>query len=178
MANVITIGTISSTNPALWVELNTLEKDSVRYLIETSSPGDGWLFINQFCALLSIRWLHSDRSAPSYGINNFSDPKKIEMAEQLIGFSSLDDQVRKAKEELGGTSESLTETARGVEGDYPVGTHIWAGSNFHVLGIYLVSSTDYQLYDSNTGLTTRQPRATFGKKMQSLHNTAFVVKKG
>jgi hypothetical protein len=176
MANTIKVGKISSTNPSLWLDLATLEPDSGQYEIATTSPAGNWLSVNQFCALLSIQWLLSDRSASPYGIGNFSDPEKIAMARQLIGFSSLDDQVEKAETQLGGTRRSLSVTASGVEGTYPVGTQIWAGNDFHVLGIYLISPTEYQLYDSNTGLTTKQLRSTFRNTMELLRNTAFVVK--
>ncbi len=174
--NTITVGSISSTNPTLWVNLTTLGTSNTKYLIATNSPGAEWISVNQFCSLLSIKWLQEGRGTSPYGIGNFNDSQKKIIAEQLIAFSSLDDQVNYTLGQLGGSKQNLDQTALGVQGNYPIGTKIWAGNDFHVIAIYLTTATTYELYDSNTGFTTTSlPRSQFKNYMNTLNNNAFVV---
>ncbi|WP_437623916.1 hypothetical protein [Sorangium sp. So ce1151] len=173
--NRIKVGTITSPNPTLWINLLTLGQDATDYTIATASPGRDWMAVNQFCSILSTRWL-TGGPPPPYGITNFTDEQKIEMAKTLIGFASMDDQVHFAAHELDGDQRSLEETANGVENGYPVGTQIWAGNDFHVVAVRLTNAADYDLYDSNTGLTTRLPRIGFQNAMEQLRCDAFVVR--
>jgi len=174
--NRITIGTITSSNPTLWVNLLTLGQDSTDYTIATASPGSDFMYVNQFCSILSIKWLQAGRGTVPYGIDNFSDADKRVMAQTLIGYTGMDDQIAYAETQLGGVRRPLDVVARGVmDGTYPVGTNIWAGNDFHVIAIYLRSEKEYELYDSNTGLVTVLPRSGFKQAMQQLRNDAFVV---
>ena len=43
MANLISIGAITTPNPTLFVRMDTLFSDPVEYRIQTLSPGSQWL---------------------------------------------------------------------------------------------------------------------------------------
>jgi hypothetical protein len=173
--NQITVGAIDTPNPQLWVNATSLDKPPAEYKIASLSPGPEWVPVNQFCSLLSIQWLlHGQPS--SYRISNFPDSEKIDMALELIAFSSLQAQEEAAAEQLSGSRQFLNQTAEGVQGKYKIGTKIWAGNNTHAVAIYLTSETEYKLYDPNTGSTTQHQRSQFGGDMTHLNFNAFVVK--
>jgi hypothetical protein len=177
MPNQINIGTVTTPNPSLWVDTNTLGSDVVVYEIASLSPGTDWFQVNQFCSLLSLEWLAA-RSAgvvsSPYGISNFSAAAQRVMAEQLIAFDSLQAQVDYAAAQLNGAAVSKAAVESGMAPDgtfsYPVGTRIWAGNDVHVIAYYVTSATQYELYDSNTGAITTHERSAFATAC-----TAFVM---
>lgn len=175
--NRIAVGVITTPNPTLWVDLNTLGQNPTDYQISTQSPGSHFMAVNQFCSILSVQWLSGGRGTSSpYGIQNFTDPQKIAMAETLIGFTSMADQVGYAVAQLGGVEQTLAQVTTGMEGGgYKPGKRIWAGNDFHVIGLYVLNNLQYELYDSNTGLVTVMPRAGFRAAMLQLGCDAFVV---
>ncbi len=182
MPNRIFIGPISSTNPCLWLDATTISNDPIVYQIATNVPAgnpQNWFMVNQFCSILAIRRLQARRhgTPPSpYGINNFSDEGKIAMAERLICFASMQDQVKYAIQELGGTEQSLQQVGGAIAaGQYPVGTMIWAGSNAHVTAIYITGSAEYEHYDPDTGLASPEESSLFIEMMTLLGKDAFVV---
>ncbi|NER51319.1 MAG: hypothetical protein F6J92_32555 [Symploca sp. SIO1A3] len=177
MANQIDIGTINTPNPRLWLDTRTIGSAKQKYIIATNSPGPYYFDINQFCSLLSIEWLLSGRGKDPYGIGNLPDAQKKQMAEILIGFESMEDQVKHAEQRLGGKEKNLNDTAAGVQGQYKVGTKIWAANYAHVTAIYLTSSTKYEIYDPDSGRTTNTyDRSDFKKYMEAFGNNVFVVK--
>jgi hypothetical protein len=174
--NRIEVGAITSTNPSLWVNLLTLGQPATEYVVATSSPGIDFLYVNQFCSILSVKWLLGERGTEPFGIDQFTDAEKKRMAEILIGHTGMDDQIAHAEVQLGGVRRSLDEVALGVEdGAYKVGTPIWAGNDFHVVAITIGNEREYLLHDSNTGRATPMPRSRFRSAMDKLRCDAFVV---
>lgn len=171
----ITVGSISSSNPTLWVEGTNFAD----YVISTSPPPGTWYPVNQFCSLLTLHWLQGGRGTSPYGLDHFKDAEKIAMAQILIGYTSLQSQVDYAASQLGlgGKQEKEATVKDGVEkGAYKVGTKIWTGNDQHVLGVYIVDATQFDLYDSNTGLTKSYKRTDFGKIVKGLGCNVFVVR--
>jgi hypothetical protein len=183
--NVIDVGTITSPNPSLWVDLNTLGTDTVQYLIQTASPGATWYYVNQFCSLLSTRWLNDPNVPLIYGITALSNAAKIAMARQLIGLTSLQAQVTEAAHGIANSSSvtSVAALSAALAG-YPVGTKIWAGNNNHVLAFIVTAVANaqtgaigtYTAYDSNNGLaTTGNPTTGLAGQLSAMGYSAFVI---
>jgi hypothetical protein len=178
----IAVGVITSTNPHLWLNITTMDQAAPSYQIATATPGVDWMSVNQFCSLLALRWLQARTHAtpPSpYSLSIFPNAEKLTMAQQLINYAHMDAQVTFAIEELGGTRRTREQAIAGVESDrgtYAIGTKIWAGSDIHVIAIYLSSSTEYILYDPDNGVATTHQRADFPALMTALRMNAFVVR--
>ncbi|HEX7843370.1 MAG TPA: DUF4157 domain-containing protein [Kofleriaceae bacterium] len=171
----ITVGNITSSNPALWVKLDT-PNGKPEFKIATNTPDGFTTSVNQFCSILSVEWLKGGGKASPYGIENFTDPKKILMAQTLIGYKSMDDQIEYAKTQLNGKLQLLKNVEDGVQNHkYAVDTKIWAGNDRHVVAIYIMSNDYYKLYDSNDGSTKELSRIGFGAKMGGLGCNSFVV---
>jgi hypothetical protein len=176
MPNDIQIGTITTPNPTLWLNMDTVGLDTVKYLISTPSPGASWIMVNQFCSVLSVSWLSGGRGNNPYGLSNLSNAEKVAMAGVLISFNSLDDQVAYAEERLNGRRETQQRVLDGVQrAGFRPNTRIWAGNDFHVVALFIVDDRFYDLYDPNTGQTTRHERARFNELMTASGWTAFVV---
>jgi hypothetical protein len=147
MANSISIGTITTPNPTLFVKMDSLFSDPVQYRIQTLSPGSQWLYVNQFCSLLTTYWLNDANTPDVYGIQNLVDHVKISAAQQLINLQSLDQQTDEALNALGHShTVSLTptvtpENVNAALESLPVGTRIWAGNNVHVVGFLITGVT-------------------------------------
>jgi len=182
MSNVINIGTISTTNPSLWVDTTSLGTASVTYQIASSSPGTNWFEVNQFCALLSINWLAARASGvvkSPYGIANFDAAAQKAMAAQLIAFNDTGDGMKAqedyAMQQINGAAADKQTIANGMAPNtklsYPIGTKIWAGTNVHVIAYYVTSASQYEVYDSNSGSITARSRSGFATAC-----TAFVVR--
>lgn len=176
MPHQIKIGKISDSNPPLWLDTSTLGSSATLYEISTSQPaGENWLYVNQFCSLLSIYWLQNDPPSP-FGLGNISDKKKLEMAEVLIGFAGLDDQANYAANSLSGKRELKENVVSGVEnGIFATGTQIWAGNDVHVVAIRVKDNRTFQLYDSFSGEVETYGRQQFSTLMNALQCNAFVV---
>jgi hypothetical protein len=184
MPNTITIGNITTTNPSLWVDTNTLGCDPVQYRIASLLPGANWFEVNQFCALLSLKWLAARGNGAvknAYGIGAFDANAQKAMAAQLIAFNDTGDgqkaQVNYAAGQVGGNKANRDAIVKGMAPNtptsYPVGTKIWAGTNAHVIAYYVTSPTQYEVYDSNDGSITTRNRADFRTAC-----TDFVVRLG
>jgi hypothetical protein len=184
MPNTITIGKITTTNPSLWVDTTTLGGDLVKYQIASSMPGDNWFEVNQFCALLSLKWLAARASGAvksPYGIANFAADAQQAMATQLIAFNDTGDgmkaQADYATGQLGGSKADKGAITKGMlpntPGSYPIGAKVWAGTDVHVIAYYVTSPTQYEVYDSNNGSITLRNRAAFVSDC-----TEFVVRPG
>ena len=180
---LIVVGAITSTNPHLWLNITTMDQTAPGYQIATVTPGVDWMSVNQFCSLLALRWLQARAQTipPSpYSLSIFPNAEKITMAQQLINYASMDAQVTFAIEELGGVRKTLDQVIIGVEsgkGTYAIGTRIWAGSDMHVMAIYLSKATEYILYDPDTGAATTHQRTDFPALMTALRMNAFVVRR-
>ncbi len=183
--NQINIGTINSPNPALWVDAMTLGTPVVNYLIQTTPPGGSWFYVNQFCSLLTTCWLNDPNVPLTYGIQALSSTVQVSMAGQLIGLSSLQDQVTEAANSIAHSStlSSVTALAAALPG-YPAGTRIWAGNNNHVLGFIITAVANattgapgtYTAYDSNYGrATTGNPTTGLVAQLTGMNYTDFVI---
>jgi hypothetical protein len=186
MANSITIGSITDSNPSLFVKMSTLDQDPVEYLIQTPTPSSAWTYVNQFCSLLTTYWLNDPNLPNVYGISNLNDQVKIASAQALINLGSLDQQVTEATNSIANSSSvSAAEFAQNVA-TYPVGTKIWAGNNAHVVGFVLTAVANaatgtrgtYTFYDSNIGsAVAAQPTTGLAAIATALTLSAFVVGK-
>ena len=176
MANLISIGAITTPNPTLFVRMDTLFSDPVEYRIQTLSPGSQWLYVNQFCSLLTTYWLNDANTPDVYGIQNLVDHVKISAAQQLINLQSLEQQTTEANNALGNSHSKAFPLPMSLDAvndelkDLQVGTRIWAGNTVHVVGFLITAVTavvpttppttpaetpgpyTYTLYDSNTGV--------------------------
>ncbi|WP_370979124.1 hypothetical protein [Agaribacterium sp. ZY112] len=175
MANVVVVGKISNSNPSLWLDLSTIGSRRVEYLVETLSPGVGWIYINQFCSLLSTEWLNTNEHPGVYGIQDFSSNEIISMGEELIALESLDAQVNAAVASLPGVQTKLDTAVEGVLTKYNVGTKVWLGNDVHVYGLLILDGGKYSLYDSNTGLVSTELRSDFKSLVVRLSLNTFVV---
>jgi hypothetical protein len=184
MSNVINIGAISTPNPSLWVDTNSLGTASVTYQIASFSPGANWFEVNQFCALLSINWLAARAAGvvkSPYGIANFDADAQKAMAAQLIAFNGTGDGMKAqenfAVQQINGAATDKQTIVNGMAPNtklsYPVSTKVWAGTNAHVIACYVTSATQYEYYDSNSGSITTINRSIFASAC-----TAFVVRSG
>lgn len=176
MANIFTVGSITTTNPVLYVDVLTLGTSNVQYRIQSTLPtvpGE-WLYVNQFCSLLSLAWLNNNTHPAQFGIANFNDDEKKAMAARLIADTSLDGQVGIAETDLHGTRKTASTLMQEVA-KYTVGTKIWAGNDTHVFGIRIATATTLAVYDSNHGTVTEMPRANLLSFINSNNLTAFVV---
>lgn len=175
MANTITVGSITTPNPFLWVNPLTLGMPNVVYTIQSTMPAGDWLNVGQFCAVLSSAWLNNAKHPAQFDIRSFDDPGKIQLAQQVIAASnSLASQVTAAEQAIHGTYKSKTLITNEFSA-YRTGTKIWAGNNVHVIGIYIISDTQMQVYDSNEGTTTTVLRGSFAQVLATYALNAFVV---
>lgn len=163
MTNHISIGAITTSNPTLFVNMDTLDAkdpDQVEYLIQTKSPGSNWFYVNQFCSLLTTYWLNDPNSPEVFGLSNLIDSVKITAARQLITPQSLGDQATEAQHSIAGANPVQPADFSTALETYPVGTKIWAGNNVHVLGFLITPATapgadlplTYTAYDSDIGV--------------------------
>lgn len=184
MANNITIGTICTPNPGLYVNMDTLGISPVEYLIQTPAPGFNWLYVNQFCSLLTTYWLNDPNSPNVYGIQNLIDPVKVSSAQQLINLLSLDEQVAEAKNTIANATVVTSAAFNMAVVDYPVGTKIWAGNNVHVVGFLITvagaagtgANGTYTAYDSNSGVAQLGlPLSGLAQLVTMMSYSSFVV---
>ncbi len=175
MANIITVGSITTPNPFLWLNPDTLGLPDVVYIIQSSAPKGDWVDVGQFCAVLSSAWLNDAKHPAKFDIRNFDDPGKIQLAQQVIEASnSLASQVKAAEQAIHGKSKSKDQVTKDFS-TYNTGTKIWAGNDRHVIGIYIISATEMQVYDSNLGTATKKPRTAFAQVVADYQLNAFVV---
>lgn len=189
MTNHISIGVITTPNPTLFVDMNTLDAkdpDPVEYLIQTQPPGSNWFYVNQFCSLLTTYWLNNPNSPQVYGLLSLVDSVKIAAAQQLITPSSLDAQATEAQLSMANSSIVTPADFAGALKTYPAGTKIWAGNAVHVLGFLITPATDpaegapltYTAYDSNIGVVQLgQTLADLPARLTGLGYTSLVVGK-
>jgi hypothetical protein len=183
MANSISIGTITTPNPTLFVKMDSLFSDPVQYRIQTLSPGSQWLYVNQFCSLLTTYWLNDANTPDVYGIQNLVDHVKISAAQQLINLQSLDQQTDEALNALGHShTVSLTptvtpENVNAALESLPVGTRIWAGNNVHVVGFLITGVTSVAPDAAATPAPTpaTPPAATPGPYTYTLYDSNIGV---
>ena len=173
----VLVGAISTTNPHLFANLNKFGEE---FQIATNQPAGDWTPVNQFCSLLSIKWLLAGAPAGPYGISKFSKDQQIAMAKTLIAYNEGDGMLAQeayAVAQLTGVKKTLSEATAGVKDatKYKAGTLIWAGNQAHVIAVHIKDDTHFVLYDSNNGTTTTHARADFGTQMSHRHCTAFVV---
>ncbi|SDL30536.1 hypothetical protein SAMN05661010_01398 [Modicisalibacter muralis] len=178
MSNRIDIGSITSSNPHLWLDALTLSGDPVVYQIATLTPTcdeNEWISVNQFCSVLSIAWLRDNPSSP-FGLGSLGNGEKLAMAEVILGYQNMDDQVDYAVKRLHGQIRSLQQVIEGVEkGHYAAGTCIWTGNDFHVVAVRVADPKTIALYDPNSGEVQKHERSRFGILMGQLGNSTFVV---
>ncbi|MFK3790178.1 hypothetical protein ACI2KO_07955 [Pseudomonas piscis] len=175
MANIITVGSITTPNPFLWLNPDTLGLPDVVYVIQSNAPKGDWVDVGQFCAVLSSAWLNDAKHPAKFDIRSFDDPGKIQLAQQVIEASnSLASQVKAAEQAIHGKSKSKDQVTKDFS-TYNTGTKIWAGNDRHVIGIYIISATQMQVYDSNLGTATQKPRTAFAQVVADYQLNAFVV---
>ncbi len=180
MPNSIKVGTITTPNPTLWLDMNSLGGDTVRYLIQTASPGNDWVYVNQFCSLLTSYWLNNPNLPNVYGITAMSDTVKQHMAEELINLNGLQAQVTAASHSMANsTTYNNASDFQAAIASMPVGTQIWAGNDAHVVGFVITatgSAGTYTFYDSNIGQArTGRPLANLSDFVEAMGYSAFVV---
>ncbi|BDD12037.1 hypothetical protein FUAX_44690 (plasmid) [Fulvitalea axinellae] len=146
------IGETESANPTLWLDLLSLDGESKSFIIADSKPeGDTWMYVNQYCSVLSVYWLQSDLKE-GLRFKSLAFEKKKEATNKLISFESLNHQAKYAEEALKGklvTKENFYQLIEAGEN----GALAWFGNDTHVLGIRIVGS-EYYFYDSNGGKVT------------------------
>lgn len=142
----LAIGELSSSNPTLWYDDELFGE---RFRISTSMPkidGD-WSRLNQFCSLLSLRWLA--KPSASFTFAKLSEKEQLEDAETLIDFSGLEDQVSHAVKQIGGTKKSsITKEELAL---LPEGAQIWFGSDQHAMAAIIQKDGQASFYDPDSG---------------------------
>lgn len=175
MANIITVGSITTPNPFLWLNPGTLGLPDVVYVIQSNAPKVDWVDVGQFCAVLSSAWLNDAKHPAQFDIKSFDDPGKIQLAQQVIEASnSLASQVKAAEQAIHGNSKSKDQVTKEFS-VYKTGTKIWAGNDRHVIGVYIISATEMQVYDSNLGTAVKKSRTVFAQVLKDYALNAFVV---
>lgn len=180
MPNSIKVGTITTPNPTLWLDMNSLGTDNVLYLIQTASPGTDWVYVNQFCSLLTSLWLNNPNLPNIYGITAMSDSVKQQMAAELINLNSLQAQVTEASNSIANaTSYDSAADFQAVLDTLPAGTRVWAGNDSHVVG-FVITATGTQgrftFYDSNVGQArTGLPLSNLAQLVEAMGYSAYVV---
>lgn len=174
MCKIILVEDISSPNPGLYLNLQSLNRDTSVYVIQSSTTDNEWILVNQFCSLLTSKWLISVNPSDCFGIKDFPDDEKKAMANQLISFESMEDQVDAAVRAINGISKTVSQVLQEFS-SYGPGKKIWMGNDSHVVGIYTLNMDNFVLYDSNIGKTIILKTDAFKDLVTKLHCDAFVV---
>ncbi|WP_315766953.1 MULTISPECIES: hypothetical protein [unclassified Bradyrhizobium] len=163
--NVITIGKVTTPNPALWLDTSSLDKPIVKYEVATDKPGGSgqWTMVNQFCSILAVRFLQKSPMPKKFGFTELAN--QVGEAQRLLGFKSLDDQLNWANGQLDGViiKEDLADFYR----EAPVGSRFWLGNDAHVWAV-VKGSSNFWLYDPDNGQPDQVRGSDFGGLVLSL----------
>lgn len=178
-SNPITVGEVVSPNPTLWVRPSDTETE---FIVATSPPDDSWFYFTQFCSLMTLHWLREiadhQNLQQSFGFSQLPEPEQLDMAATLIQFTGEAEQIERAKKELGvnDVEKNASRFISAIElHQYPPGTLIWAGNDIHVVGLH-VGQNGFELYDSNTGITTAHTTDQIAPEVIARGLNVFVVR--
>ena len=150
MTNNITIGKVSTSNPHLFLNLDTLDSDTREYVVATSAnPSGNWISVNQFCSLMALYWLNNG-TPETFTFSDYSKTDQTNAAETLIDYSNLESQVQYAVQNTGGSIKNLYEFTQ-LMSKKQKSKKIWFGSDWHVVAAVIDDSGSITLYDPNTG---------------------------
>ncbi|MCM8528969.1 MAG: hypothetical protein NE327_20770 [Lentisphaeraceae bacterium] len=175
MKNKITIGKVTSPNPHLFLNLDTLDSEEREYTIATSvSSGGNWISVNQFCSLMALHWLNNG-TPQTFSFNDFSKEEQEEAAGILINYANLDSQVQYAVQNTGGSVKNLYEFTQYMS-QKQKSKKIWFGSDRHVVAAVIDENGNISLYDPNTGNSEAvENQSTLVKIASSMSANVFVV---
>lgn len=172
--NQITIGTVNTSNPNLWLDKGSLSGPVIVYEVSSSTPPGGrdWMAVNQFCSILAVRYLQASPWPDDFGFRNLKHP--LREAETLLQMSSLDNQVKWAAGQVGGTTVTIHELHHLFE-HLPAGVVFWLGNAGHAWAA-IKNPSHVTLYDPDRGSADYVTMEDFLPLLDALGIDAIVMK--